>query len=138
MPVTHPSIIEIQDEGVSQGFVTAINAVGAGVVATVVSGVGILTIAGGGGGSATVTQVEVTCPYPAKYSHVGIIVTDAAVSPTSKIVLSLAGVAETKANSSDTVDMLDMKAVPGTGQFEFQASFMNPFGGPLTINYMVG
>ena len=90
------------------------------------------------GGSATITQTTVTLPAPAKQNHRGITVTDAGISGSSKIMLSLAGVAETAVNSSDTIDMLDMKGVPGAGSFEFQASFKDPISGPLTVNYMFG
>jgi hypothetical protein len=91
----------------------------------------------GGGGSATITQATITCPYPAKLSH-RVTVTDGTVTGTSKLMLTLAGVAETQANSSDTVDMLDLKAVPAAGSFEVQASFLSPFAGALVLNYLVG
>lgn len=110
---------------------------------TLVSGTNIKTINGstilGSGNiavSASVSQATVSLPYASRSHRVS--VTDAAVSPASKILLSLAGVPETQANSSDSVDLESMQAVPGTGSFIFQASFKTPFGGPLVVNYAVG
>jgi len=84
-----------------------------------------------------VKQAVVSLPY-ASLSHRGITVTDAAVSVSSKILLSLAGVPETSENASDCIDLLSMLAVPGSGSFEFQANFLTPVGGALTINYAIG
>lgn len=95
------------------------------------------TTSGTNTGDQTITQAVVTLPYPAKHSH-NVTVTDALVSASSKIILSVAGVAETLANAGDAIDLLNIRAVPGTGSFELQANFLVPHAGPLTINYMVG
>ena len=88
-----------------------------------------------GGGGASVTQVTVTSPYSSmKLSQT---VTDATVTATSKILLSLAGVANTVTTADDDIDLLGLLAVPGTGTFLLQASFLTPFGGHLTVNYLV-
>jgi hypothetical protein len=89
-----------------------------------------------GAGSFTATQATVTLPYVSTRHSVS--VTDANVSSSSKIILSLAGVAETDTNASDSIDVLSMMAVPATGSFLFQALFLTPIGGPLKINYAVG
>lgn len=47
--VRNPSGVAMLDEGGSLGNATSLNFVGAGVIATVVAGVGIVTIAGGSG-----------------------------------------------------------------------------------------
>jgi len=86
-------------------------------------------------GAVSMTQATVTLPYALSTHRVS--VTDAGVSPTSKILLSLAGVAETSANSSDAVELLAMQALPGSGSFTLSASFLTPVGGPLTVNYVV-
>jgi len=136
MPVRPANNVEVKDEGTSQGFVRALNFVGAGVVAAVAGSIATVTIAGGGG-SATVTQTTITLPAPANRSH-SVNVTDAAVTGASKIMLSLAGQPPTAVNESDDIDMLDMMGVPGTGLFTFQARFLHPISGPLLVNYMVG
>ena len=66
------------------------------------------------------------------------LVVDASVAATSKIMLSLAGVAPSAVNEWDDIDLLDMMAVPATGQFTFKARFLNPISGPLLLNYLVG
>lgn len=58
MPLVRRTII--QDEGVQQGAVNTINAVGAGVSATVSGGVASLNISGGGGGGGTTVNVGTT------------------------------------------------------------------------------
>jgi hypothetical protein len=89
-----------------------------------------------GAGSFSASQATVTLPYASR-SH-SVVVTDANVTAASKILLSLAGVAETEANSSDSVEVLSMQAVPAAGSFTFQPTFLTPVGGPLKINYAVG
>jgi len=91
--------------------------------------------AGGGGGS--VKQVTVTLTAPAMQSQ-SIVVSDATVTAASKIMLSLAGAGPTAVNEWDDIDLLDMMALPASGQFTFLARFLNPISGPLLINYTVG
>jgi hypothetical protein len=62
-------------------------------------------------------------------------VIDAAMIATDKILVSLAGVAETQANASDSVDPLAMQALAKAGSFDFQVSFLTPAAGPLVVNY---
>lgn len=88
----------------------------------------------GGGAGFSATQTIVTLPYPAKHSHV-VNVIDAAMGSTNKVVLSLAGVADTQANASDGIDPLGYRAFPKTGSFDLQISFLTPAAGPLVINY---
>jgi hypothetical protein len=96
-----------------------------------------ISIAAAGGGSATVTQTTVTLATPANRSQ-SVVVTDATVTAASKIMLSLAGQPPTAVNEWDDIDLLDMMALPASGQFTFLARFLNPISGPLKINYMVG
>jgi len=49
MSVTNPSLIDIRDEGVSQGRVTALDFTGAGVAASVAGFVGTVNVPGGSG-----------------------------------------------------------------------------------------
>jgi hypothetical protein len=89
--------------------------------------------AGGGGG--TITQVTVTLPFPASRRH-SVNVIDAAMAATDKIILSLAGVAETQDNASDSIDPLNFQGLPLTGSFDFQINSLTPMAGPLVVNYM--
>jgi len=90
-----------------------------------------------GAGSATVTQATVTLPSPAKYDH-RVVVTDAAVSGTSKLMVSLAGVSETSVNTPETAGALVLAGLPAAGSFTFIGTFQQPISGPLDINYMIG
>lgn len=88
----------------------------------------------GGAGAFAVTQAIVSPPYPASRRHT-VNVVDAAMAATDKILVSLAGVAETQANASDSVDPLSMQALPKAGSFDLQLSFLTPAAGPIVINY---
>lgn len=107
------------------------------VLGTNLTMVGTTLNATGGSGSFSATQVVVNLPYPAKRSH-RVIVTDGTVSPSSKLIVNLAGVSDLLANVSDDIDLLFLTAVPQSGQFELQASFLVPHAGPFTINYAIG
>jgi len=77
----------------------------------------------------------VTLPFPAQRRQV-VNVVDAAMAATDKIVLSLAGVPETQANSSDSVDVLSMQGLAKAGSFDLQVNFRDPTAGALVVNYM--
>jgi len=138
MPLFPPasSGVDTQDEGTPLGTTTSLNFAGAGVTASGINPT-LVTIPGGGGGSATVTQVTVNLPSPAKRSHT-VVVTDATVNGTSKIVLSLAGAPPSAVHEIEDIEMLSIGGLPATGNFTFQAGFANPISGPILINYMVG
>jgi hypothetical protein len=53
MSITNPSLIDIRDEGVSQGRVTALDFTGAGVAASVAGFVGTVNVPGSSGGSSS-------------------------------------------------------------------------------------
>lgn len=94
-----------------------------------------VTITGtGGAGSFSATQVTVALPFPAQRRQV-VTVVDAAVTATDKIFPTLAGVAETLENASDSVDLLAMQALPAAGSFQLQLNFRDPTAGALVINY---
>jgi hypothetical protein len=139
MPYFPPSSsgggVDTQDEGTPLGTTTSLNFAGAGVTASGINPT-LVTIPGGGG-SATVTQVTVNLPPPAKRSH-AVVVTDATVSGTSKIVLSLAGAPPSAVHEIEDIEMLSIGGLPAAGSFTFQAGFANPISGPILINYMVG
>lgn len=134
MAVNNPTTVKATGQPPIGGAVTL--AAGANVTLTQ-TGSQISIASSGGGGSATVTQATVTLLTPAKGSH-SVVVTDATVLATSKIMLSLAGQPPSAVNESDDIDLLDMMGVPAIGSFTFNARFLNPISGPLLINYMVG
>jgi hypothetical protein len=49
MPITNPMLVDVKDEGTSQGRVTALDFTGAGVTATVAGTTGTVNIPGGSG-----------------------------------------------------------------------------------------
>jgi len=70
MPIIPANNIEIKDEGVSKGFIRAINFTGTGVTATVSDSIAIVDITGGSAGEETFNALapigDVTIP--ANYS----------------------------------------------------------------------
>lgn len=125
------------DDGTSSGFLGSHDIVSAhngfpGGTSTFLRADG--TWAAAGGGSFSATQTTVTLPYPASRRH-SVNVVDAAMAATDKILVSLAGVAETQTNASDAVDPLAMQALANAGSFDFQISFLTPAAGPILINY---
>lgn len=116
MPVINPPRIEILDEGASQGYVTKENFVGAGVTAAVAGETATITIAGGGAG-ASWTTVEAnlgSASWRGKFT-----ITDAAISPTSKIAIQQApGPYTGKGTRADEAEMDPIWCVaePGSGQ----------------------
>jgi hypothetical protein len=131
--------IQFQDEGVAlgtSGTVDTVNFTGAAVTATRATNTVTVNVTGGGG-AATVTQVIVVLPAPANKRH-AVIVTDATVNASSKLILSLGQTAATVVNEIEDIQMLSMGAQPGAGVFTFLADFLNPISGPITLNYMVG
>jgi hypothetical protein len=57
MSVTNPTLIDIQDEGVSQGQVTRLNFTGAGVAASVSGFTGTVNVTSGGAGVAKESHI---------------------------------------------------------------------------------
>lgn len=92
---------------------------------------GTTAIPGGGG---SISQATVDLPYPASRRHT-VNVVDAAMGASDKVLVSLAGVAETQTNASDGIDPEAMSIVPAAGSFNFNISFKTPAAGPLVINY---
>lgn len=80
-------------------------------------------------------QAIVALPYPAKLSHT-VNVVDAAVTATSKLLVTLAGVADTQTNAGLLI--WSLSAVPLTGSFNVHVESPRPIAGPLVINYAIG
>ena len=116
MPITPSNLIEIQDEAVLQGYVKTVNFAGAGVSAVVAGITATVTIAGGAGASWTEIEANLgDAHWRGKFT-----VIDAAVSPTSKIIIQQApGPYTGKGTRADETEMdfISCFAVPGTGQF---------------------
>jgi len=127
--------VEVQDEGVSQGFVRALNFTGAGVTATVAGSVATVTVPGGGAGS-TITEVTPVFAYSSKRQVFTIV--DAAISALSKLIITLGTNLLTGDNADDDIELLALSTVPGAGSAEVYANFLTPVGGAMTFNYMVG
>lgn len=86
------------------------------------------------GGAAAINQATVTLPYsPGLMTTVN--VANAAVSPTSKIIVNLVG---TNENEEDDIDDWEVKATPLAGSIDFNFSCPGPFAGQVAINYMIG
>ncbi len=86
--------------------------------------------------SFTATRVSVTVPYPARRAAT-VNVVDAAITATSKILVSLAGSATTAENDSDTIDLIGLMALAKAGSMDVTFNFLVPHGGPIAINYAV-
>ena len=95
------------------------------------------TIAPGtGGGGVVITAVSVALPYSSNRQVV--VVTDATVTATSKIICSLGSMLDTDVNGDDDVDLLAISTVPASGSFQVRMNFLTPIGGLLKLNYITG
>lgn len=86
------------------------------------------------GGSASTT--EVTATLPNARTEQSVVVTDGAVSGTSKIAVFHGTILDTDENAPE-MDALQLRAVPGTGQFTLYVSSPLPVRGAIKIQYMV-
>lgn len=73
-------------------------------------------------------------PYPAKLTQ-RVNVIDAAVTALSKIIPSVAGVAETATNTADFNDLQSLVGIPLAGSIDFVLAFDRPNAGPIAIHY---
>lgn len=84
----------------------------------------------------TATSVVLNLPYPATRAHT-INVVDAAISGTSKILVSLAGSADSAENDADSIDLLGLSAFAKAGSMDVRLNFLVPHAGAIPINYAV-
>lgn len=61
----------------------------------------------------------------------------AAVSPTSRIVLTLGTMADADENAAELLDVAALAAIPGTGSFVIEAAFLTPTAGSVPVNWSV-
>lgn len=117
MSVKPANNIEVRDEGVSQGFVRAVDFVGSGVSATVSGSVATVTVSGGGGGGFSVTQIERDLGSTAAWRGV-FTITDASISAASRLsVWQAPGPYTGKGTRADECEMdwIQCHAVPASG-----------------------
>lgn len=94
---------------------------------------------GGGGGSATVTSIEIDFgTTPTSYKTFTII--DSAVSTSSFLIINQSGAAATGRSADENeMDPLIFSGTPASGSFTLVASALNgPVVGKYKVNYIVG
>jgi hypothetical protein len=118
--------------------VAALLVAGANVTLTYNDAANTLTVAasGGGGGGASLTNVTLTVASSTLYSE--IIVADASVSATSKILASFAPTLDAENDTEELTDSgIVLEAIAETGQIRFILAGEHRFVGPFPINYGV-
>jgi hypothetical protein len=91
----------------------------------------------GGGGSADIKEAIITVPYNGFRRQVATVV-DAAVSPSSQIMVGWGAIQNTDENDPEFCDA-SFFAIPGTGQFDVVVYCARDIiGGTYKINYQVG
>lgn len=86
---------------------------------------------GGGGGLSGLAVVTIA---GAQYEHEQT-VSATGVTPSSRILISLAPMDDQQQNAADMLDVLSMAAVPGTDAMTVLMSFGQPTSGPIPINW---
>lgn len=95
------------------------------------------TLSASGGSAAVWTSATANLPSGAGVYDYEQTVTDAAVSGTSKIMLSLDPGADTDENEPEFIDLINMTAFPSAGSFTLSMTFREPHSGPIKIFYQV-
>lgn len=91
---------------------------------------------GGGGGSAT--QVTLTVAAVATTGYAEVVVTDAGVSPASKLFAAFVPELDAENDAEQLIDdRMQVHAVPEAGQVRFLLSAVGAFVGPFKVNYQV-
>ena len=93
----------------------------------------------GGGGSATLAETEVDFSYPPQKAK-SFTVTDAAITPSSKIMVSQSGAVPTgKGIGESELDSASFSAIAGTGQFTLIVTALDgKIGGTVKAFYLLG
>jgi len=138
MPVRNPSLIDVKDEGISQGRVTALDFTGSAVVASVSGFVGTINVTGG----AAVVEIKQTeIDFGAMpVSEASFLIADTDVDATSQLIGSVAYEAPTGKDLDELeMDGLDLKFGPGVDQFTLYARGMDGYiADKFKINYLIG
>lgn len=117
MPLTPANNIEVRDDGVSEGYVRALDFAGAGVSVAVSGSVATVNVSGGGGGGFSVTEVEVDLGSTPAWRGT-FTITDAGIDGTSKLsVWQAPGPYTDKGTRADECEMdwIQCHAVPAAG-----------------------
>jgi predicted ThiF/HesA family dinucleotide-utilizing enzyme len=112
MPIIKGTTVEVRDEGATQGRVHKLDFVGSGVSAAVVGDVATVTIAGGGGGSLTLTTSEVNIGTIPRKAGKFNITTTGLTSGKAVSIAQANGPYTTKGSRTDEAEM-DHMAVSG-------------------------
>ena len=91
--------------------------------------------AAGGGGSALSGTAVLSVPGPAGRLEWAQTFAAVGVLPTSRIVLSLAGEADSAENDPELLDVLSLWGTPATGEITIGATFGAQVSGPVTVNW---
>ena len=126
-----------RDEGSDLGRARIVNCTGSGVTCSVATG--IATVNAGGGGAVTMVETEVDFGASAT-TAASATVTDASVSATSKILVTMSGNAATGRQADENeMDKLVCSVRPGTGSFVVHCiPLPGPISGKYKLFYTVG
>jgi hypothetical protein len=89
----------------------------------------------GTGGSALSGTAVLSVPAPAGRLEWAQTFAAVGVLPTSRIVLSLAGEADSAENDPELLDVLSLWGTPATGEITIGATFGAQVSGPVTVNW---
>ena len=82
-------------------------------------------------------QIDIPRTQGGRFEHYQVI-TDANVSPSSKISISLSSMGDNDENQAEFIDLLALTATAGTGNFTAIASFQTKTAGIINLNYIIG
>lgn len=136
MPLVNPPVI-VQDNGTTQGAVNTLNFTGS-ISASVSGNVATISVTGGGG-SATITEIEIDFGLlPTRTKTFTVI--DGYVTIFSKLMINQSGHAATGRQADENeMDPILFSGTPGTGQFILIANALTgPVTGKYRVNYTVG
>ena len=83
------------------------------------------------------TQINIPRTHGGRFEHSQVI-TDANVSPLSKISISLGSMGDSDENEAEFIDLEALTATAGSGNFTAIASFKTKTAGIINLNYIIG
>jgi len=130
------NLLQIQQNGVTQGFVETINFTGSASV-SVTAGVATVNVTGSGSSSFTMITVNFgTSPVRTNTFTI----TDSNVTTSSHLIIAQSGTAAPGRQSDENeMDPILFSGTPGTGQFTLIANALTgPVVGQYNVNYAIG